>query len=213
MAQFSTLLWISFFSVLLFFVLYFSRVSIDKFLEKISPFPYLRENGHYGGTIEDITYEGMVIKFFFISILCSILVFFFSDINIFTNIGLSISFLLPGCMLLLRIHTFSDDNILSETGMGYNPTHCWILSFLAGAFCLVIGFSGLNFSNIPLYIPIITIAFTLLCFMIPIFPDYINKLLSYDIRSEKGYLTLRIITAVAIFIQGIVFAFFSLFVL
>ena len=114
-------------------------------------------------------------------------------------------------MLLFRIKTFSDDNILPETGLGYDPLQCWKLSFLSLAWGLLIGFSGLYFSYIPLYVSLTIISLAILSSMIPIFPDYLNNLLSYDIRSEKGLWFLRKLTVVAISIQGVAFVFFSLF--
>ncbi|WP_155930677.1 hypothetical protein [Methanobrevibacter arboriphilus] len=119
--------------------------------------------------------------------------------------------MLPSLMPLLRIHTFNNDNISPETGLGYNPTLLWLLSFFALVMGFGVGFSGLYFDNIPKYIPVIIITLALLSSLIPIFPDKINKYLSYDIRSSKGDWALKKLIVLAISIQLIFFLYFSLF--
>ncbi|MEA4956760.1 MAG: hypothetical protein VB038_03445, partial [Methanobrevibacter sp.] len=54
-------------------------------------------------------------------------------------------------------------------------------------------FFVLNISD-SLILPIIALLLILITGLIPLFPDYINKYLSYDIRSEKGQSFLEKIT-------------------
>jgi hypothetical protein len=92
----------------------------------------------------------------------------------------------------LRIHTFSDDNILPETETGYAPLGSWVLSMFAstGLYMLFPAFG----SGEPLYFFVIVLIIGLSAALVPIFLDYINKLLPYDIRSEKGVKLLIVIT-------------------
>lgn len=99
---------------------------------------------------------------------------------------------------------------MPETGLRYDPKQCWVLCFFCLMMGLMIGFSELYFSDIPLYVPIITISLALLSSLIPIFLDVVNRFLSFDIRSERGYKVLRTVTAIAIGIQSIVFLYFAL---
>ena len=200
-------------SGVLFCTLYFGRVYFRKFIDKITPFPFLREGSSYNDRhIKNITYEGFVVQTFIMMAIMSIVVLFASEINVYFNIGFFLVAILPPSFLLLRIKTFSDSSILPETNRGYDPVDSYVLSFLGMAMGLVIGFSSLNFDYTPLIFPIVMISGALITSLIPIFPDYINKILPYEIRSEKGTWTLRIINAVAISIQGVIFLYFSLFI-
>lgn len=185
---------------------------IVRFFDKTFSYPILREGCDYSDKPLDLTYEGTVLSIVLIPIEC-VPMLFLSEFNYFFNIGVYLGFVIPTIMILFRINTFSDKSILLETGLGYEPRQCWVLSFLNLAWPLAIGFSSLYFSDNPFYFSLITITLALFCSMIFIFPDYVNKFLSYDIRSEKGYWFLKKISATTIFIQGLVFIFFSLFVM
>jgi hypothetical protein len=188
--------------------------NVLRFYNKMFPYPILREGAIYDNLKPgDLTYEGQVIH---LAVSASISLFpflFLSEFNYFFNLGAYLVFVLPALMILSRIKTFSDDNILFETGLGYEPLKCWVLSFLCLVMGLAIGFSQFYFNHIPFYVPLIIITLALMSSLIPIFPDKINKHLSYDIRSEKGMWTLKIFVAIAIFIQSLVFLCFSLIVL
>lgn len=179
--------------IFLTFILWFGRYYVGKFLDNISPFPFLREGGKYKYTnfAEDMTYQGQILWIdFSVFIAC---------ISILLSFGLNwigwvfaLPALFPALMLLLRIRTFSDDSILPETGIGYDASKAWRLSMI-GSLGLAVVFFVLNVSD-NLILPIITLVLILLGGLIPIFPDYINKYLSYDIRSERGELFLEKIT-------------------
>jgi len=185
-----------------------------KFYDRVFPYSILREGATYDFTLDNfndsVTHEGKILNLSFPFIIISIPVLFFSEFNYFFNIGCYLAFLLPVLMLLCRIRTFGDNNILPETGLGYEPIESWKLSFLALMWGLMIGFSALYFTEIPLHIPLVIISLALISSMIPMFPDYINKILPYEIRTNKGLWTLRIINVVAICIQGVVCTYFSL---
>jgi hypothetical protein len=93
-------------------------------------------------------------------------------------------------MLALRTRTFNDDNILSETGIGYNPIQSYVLSFLGFVMLIPAFFS----SEVHLDFGIIVLILSLISSMIPIFPDYFNSFLSYDVRTEKGQNIFRLIS-------------------
>jgi len=176
-----------------------------KIYDKVFPFSILREGATYDTAYDNfkdyITNEGKILNLSVPVIILAIPVLFLSESNYFFNLGFYLTFAIPSAMLLCRIKTFGDNSILPETGLGYEPIGSWLLSYLCLMWGLVVGFSALNFADILLYFPLITISLALISSMIPMFPDYINKLLPYEIRSEKGMWTLRIITAVAICIQ------------
>jgi len=200
-------------SLAIFLAMHFGRVRFRNFLEKISPFPILREKRTDDDLkLKDITYEAFIIKTFIWSVILSIVALFASEVNFYFNIGFSLVIILPPLFLLLRIKTFSDSNILPKTNRGYNPGESYILSILGGFMGLAIGFSSLNFDYTPISFPIIMISGALFVMLIPIFPDYINKFLDYDIRSERGANLLRYITATGIFILGLIFLYYSLVV-
>lgn len=172
---------------------WFSRHYVGKFLDKIFPFPLLREGGKYKykNFQKDLTYQGQIVYNGSIGIIIFISLFFSFGLN-WIGWALSSPFLLSSFMFFLRIHTFTDDNILPETGMGYDVTESWKLS-LIGSTGLAIIFFVLNISD-NLILPIITLILILIAGLIPLFPDYINNYLSYDIRSEKGQSFLEKIT-------------------
>lgn len=172
---------------------WFSRYYFGKFLDKISPFPLLREGGKYKYTNfqEDFTYQGQALYTGFGGVIIFIPVLLSFGLN-WVGWAISLPFLFSTFIFFLRIHTFSDDNILPETGIGYDVTKSWTLS-LIGSLGLAVIFFVLNVSD-DLILPIITLVLILIAGLIPIFPDYINKFLSYDIRSERGELFLEKIT-------------------
>ena len=143
----------------------------------------------------------------FPSIILLIPALFLSEFNYLFNLGCYLVFALPSIMLLCRIKTFSEDSILPETRLGYDPFQSWLLSLLSLSPGLVIGLSGLYLGDTPFHVSLIRTSLALISSMITMFPDYINKLLSYEIRSEKGRWTLIIINVVAITMQGVVFVF------
>ncbi|OQD59432.1 hypothetical protein MBBAR_3c00880 [Methanobrevibacter arboriphilus JCM 13429 = DSM 1125] len=97
----------------------------------------------------------------------------------------------------LRVRTFSDDNILPETGIGYNFKFSYFLSLFAsvGFFMVFPLFFG---AKDHLYFFVIVFILALAGAVVPVIPDQINKLLPYDIRSEKGQKLLVAITLVLV---------------
>lgn len=174
-------------------VWWFSRYYFGKFLDKIVSFPLLRKGGKYKYTNfqEDFTYQGQALYTGFSGVIIFITVFLSFGLNWF-GWALSLPFIFPALIFLVRIRTFSDGNILFETGMGYDVSKSWRLS-LIGSMGLAVVFFVLNISD-NLILPIITLILILIAGLIPLFPDYVNKYLSYDIRSEEGDLFLEKIT-------------------
>lgn len=190
---------------------WFSRYYFGKFLDNIFSFPLLREGGNYKYTNfqEDFTYQGQAIYTGFAGVIMVISVFLSFGLN-WVGWVLFFPFLFPSFIFLFRTHTFSDDNILLETGIGYDVTKSWTLSMI-GSLGLAVIFFVLNISD-NLILPIIALFLILIAGLIPVFPDYINKYLSYDIRSEKGQSFLAKITWIATGISW-VFLFASIGVL
>ncbi len=174
-----------------YFIFWFGRGSIGKFLDKVSPFPYLRDGGSYKfeNAQEELTSQATILLSFFgisVGYFCFLLVF---GLNYFIFL---FPVFFPSLMLLLRIHVFSDDNILSETGIGYNPMEIYLLSFL-GSFGLVMLVPAFFSDEIHLEFGFIVLVLSLVVSLIPIFPDYVNRFLPYDVRTEKGQNLFRII--------------------
>lgn len=183
------------------------KIGLWRFLDKILPISFLRDN--YDGSSDErgLTYQGQTVWFFLIGTSVSILFLFLVEGNDWANLGMFLIFFLPGLILLLRIRTFNDSNILSETGLGYDTFNSWKLFWVISTPGFLFGFSGLGFNTIPLYTPII-IPLAFICSIVPMFPDYVNKYLSYDIRSKKGIEFLRIFSVCAFIIQIIIIVFF-----
>jgi len=113
-------------------------------------------------------------------------------------LGFITIFLFPFLILLLRIRIFSDSSILERTGIGYHPAYCFLLSIFAGGFTTGTGFSMLNFPEDPVGLAYSMIIVGLIAQAIPLFPDYINKILPFEIRSKFGY-KFMVVLAIVIF--------------
>jgi hypothetical protein len=113
-------------------------------------------------------------------------------------LGFIMIFLFPFLILLLRIRIFSDSSILERTGIGYHPAYCFLLSIFAGVFTTGTGFSMLNFPEDPVGLAYSMIIVGLIAQAIPLFPDYINKILPFEIRSKFGY-KFMVVLAIVIF--------------
>ena len=193
----------------IFIPLHLNLKNLLKFYDKKFSFSILREGATYDNLYDNfndiVTNEGKILNMGISLIFISIPLLFAFESNYFLNLGIYLIFAFPAIMLLCRIRTFGDSNILPGTGLGYDPMESWRLSLLSCMWGFMIGFSSLNFISWEyLDIPLITISLAVISGMIPIFPDYINKLVSYEIRSKKGLWTLRIICVVSIVIQLVV---------
>lgn len=105
--------------------------------------------------------------------------------------------LIPFSLLLLRINIFSDKNISPETNIGYNPLFSCFLSFIASIGFLPI-FPIFFGGEISVYFLILVFILASAGAIVPVIPDQINKLLSYDIRSKEGQKLLVAITLVLV---------------
>jgi hypothetical protein len=180
------------------------------FLDRIVSFSVFSESYDGSMNIEGLTYRGQCIWLFTLSCFLGFLAFTFPNPNPWGNFGFLLIFLVPGTMLLLRINTFKEDNILSETGIGYVPFKIWITSLVGGIIGFMYGFFGLGFNDLPMYIPLILIILAFISCAIPMLQDYINKFLSYDIRSKEGISFINRIITVMIAIQIIYILFIPL---
>jgi hypothetical protein len=180
--------------VIIYMFLWFGRGFIGRFLDKMSPFPYLREGGSYKykNASEELTYQGNVLSNSIGAVLMLIGIYLVFGFTFFPTI-LIFPFFIPFILILLRIRTFSDDSILPETGIGYNPLESYRLSLIASAGFIVL-LTMLWFNEPPLYFYIIGLILGLISYLMPIFPDYIGKFLHYELRTEKGQTLLWIIT-------------------
>ncbi|NYB27200.1 MAG: hypothetical protein HVN34_07710 [Methanobacteriaceae archaeon] len=188
------------------FVLVFAAVSakyrgnIRKGLEKLTGIKTVRE-GVYQGGLDDQTYEGIILETPLV--ILAMAVFFYYPFVVSLNnfpiyLGFITIFLFPFLILLLRIRIFSDSSILERTGIGYHPAYCFLLSIFAGGFTTGTGFSMLNFPEDPVGLAYSMIIVGLIAQAIPLFPDYINKILPFEIRSKFGY-KFMVVLAIVIF--------------
>lgn len=83
-------------------------------------------------------------------------------------------------------------------GFGYMPVAYWIVTVVLGLYTVVRGFSGihLHFTNgsPSLEAAFFTIVLGLLVQSIYIFPDKLNKIVPIELRSEKGFLFMFIMS-------------------
>ncbi|MGL6298994.1 MAG: hypothetical protein ACRC1M_07505 [Methanobacteriaceae archaeon] len=182
------------------------KIGLWRFLDKILPFSFFRENYDGSMNLNRVTYQGQAIWLFILMGSFSIIFLFLDVENPGIRFGMFLSFFLPSLLLLIRIHTFNDSNILPETGFGYDSFNCWKFSCLSTIPGFMFGISGLFFSMIPLYV-LLLIPLACICCLVPIFPDYVNRYLSYDIRSKRGIEFLRTFSVFAFVIQILIFGF------
>lgn len=178
------------------------RGSIRKSLERLTGIKTVRK-GVYQGGLEDQTYEGIILETPLV--ILAMAVFFYYPFAVSLNnfpiyLGFVMIFFFPFIILLLRIRTFSDSSILERTGIGYHPAYCFLLSVFAGGYTTGTGFSMLNFPDKdPSGLAFSMIIVGLIAQTIPLFPDYINKIVPFEIRSKFGY-KFMVILAVVIFL-------------
>lgn len=176
------------------------RGQIRKGLEKLTGIKTVRK-GVYRGGLDDQTYEGIILETPLVVLAMAILFYYPFAISLHNfpiYVGFVMVFFFPFVILFFRIRTFSDSNILERTGIGYHPAYCFLLSVFAGGYTTGTGFSMLNFPEDPLGLAYSMIFVGLIAQAIPLFPDYINKLLPFEIRSKFGY-KFMVILAVVIF--------------
>jgi hypothetical protein len=184
------------FYLLLFFIFYlimwFGRGFIGKFLDKISPLPYLRERGNYKfrNAQEELTSQGMILFLFLNFSVCYLLFLLVFGFDYFIIL---FPVFFPSLMLALRTRTFNDNNILSKSGIGYNHVQSYVLSFL-GSFGFLMLVPAFFSGEFHLDFGIIVLILSLISSVVPIFPDYFNRFLPYDVRTEKGQNVFRIIS-------------------
>jgi len=176
------------------------KIGLWRFLDRIVPFSFFRESYDGSLNLNGLTYQGQVLWIFIVGSSFSILFFFFDKHNYWANFGMFLVFFLPSLILLLRIHTFNDVHILPETGLGYDPFNAFKFSFFSSWPGFLFGFTGLYLKNIPLYVPVL-IPLGFIFALIPLFPDYINRFLFWDIRSKKAFEFFHAIGVCAIIFQ------------
>lgn len=167
--------------------------SFGRFIDKIFSFPYMREGCDYNiKNYECLTYEGFIVNLLYVMVALSLSFLIGFEFNLII-VAVCFTMLFPAILLFLRIHTFSDDNILPETETGYAPFGTWFLSMFGstGLYMIFPAFFG---SSEPLYFFVTVLILGLSATLVPIFPDYINKLLPFEIRTEKGVKLLIVIT-------------------
>lgn len=151
---------------------------------------------------DDYSYEGMV--FWILPSFALIAIVMFYPFAIVRNnlpfyLGAMVGFLYPSLIMFLRLKTFSDTCINEETGLGYHPGAYLAVSLGAGWFMTARGFSMLNFQDIPAQLAYFVIALGLIAQTIPLFPDYLDRIVPVDLRSKAGLHFMGIL-AVALFI-------------
>ena len=106
--------------------------------------------------------------------------------------GFAFAAVFPICVMFLRIKTFSDRSIPVGGGFGFMPLSYWILSVALGFFTVVRGFSGLNFylsdGSVSLEFVAISIIIGVVVQSVVLFPDKLNKVVPFDLRTKKGFI-------------------------
>jgi len=156
---------------------------------------------------DDYSYEGIVI--WMPLVFGSLLLFMYYPIvvsygNLPAFLGIAVGFLYPSILMLLRLKTFGDASIQESTGMGYHPGAYLFISLGAGWFMVLRGFSMLNFPNIPSELAYIVLGMGLIAMTIPLFPDYLDKALSVDLRSSNGLRFMAVIAVILFIVTHII---------
>lgn len=181
------------------------RSSLRRKLEQLTGIETVRKGVYHGG-LDDQTYEGIILETPFVILIVAVASYYLVAVslhNFWGYVGFVLIFLFPFIILLLRIRTFSDSSILENTGVGYHPAYCFILSIFGGCFTTLTGFSMLNSPENPLNLAYSLIIIGLIAQAIPLFPDYINKVVPFEIRSKFGYKFMTVLTVVIFVIAGI----------
>jgi hypothetical protein len=163
------------------YVYFWDKLNLKYGLKPVrSPFPY--------------SYSGYVILFtlsspgFFFMMLSGGL----ESGNFWFGLGLGVAVVYPICVMFLRIKTFSDRSIPVGGGFGFMPLSYWILSVALGFFTVVRGFSGLNFylsdGSVSLEFVAISIIIGVVVQSVVLFPDKLNKVVPFDLRTKKGFI-------------------------
>ena len=176
------------------------RGPISRFLDKISPFPFLREGGNYKykNFSEEVTIEGQIIWTLFYLILIGASLFLSFGVHWFT-LGVIFAVVLPCVLIIIRRDIFGDNNIVQDTLIDYNIKETFIKSFVGSAGFLF--FFITMFRAESLIFPIIILILVIIASSVPFFPDYIIKKLPYDFNTKKGRLYFEIITLIPIAIE------------
>ncbi|MCC7550498.1 MAG: hypothetical protein KO316_03215 [Methanobacterium sp.] len=177
------------------------RGSLRRGLECLSGIKTVR-GGVYQGGLDDQTYEGIILETPFVVLIIALVSYYpiaVSMQNFPGYVGFVMWFFFPFLILLLRIRTFSDSSILEWTGIGYHPAYCFLLSIFAGGYSTGTGFSMLNFPGNPVGLAYSMIMVGLIAQAIPLFPDYINKMVPFEIRSKSGYKFMAILAVILFF--------------
>jgi len=166
---------------------------IENSLENWINIKFRRTNGDY-------SYEGMVM--WMLPSFALVLIVMFYPFAVVRNnlpfyIGAMVGFLYPSLIMLFWLKTFSDASIKKDADLGYHPGAYLVISLGAGWFMTARGFSMLNFQNIPSELAYITIALGLVAQSVPLFPDYLDKIVPFDLRSKAG---LRFMGILAVFL-------------
>lgn len=171
---------------------------MGKFIDKTFDFPYLKEGGNYKykNMYEELSPEGFIINLFIAILVASLTIFTVFEFNLI-SIAMFLPMLLPASLLFLRIHTFSDKNILPETNIGYNAMFSFMLSAIASIGFYML-FPSLLGGDYPLYYDIIIFVLASAGVIVPMIPDYINKLLPFDIRTLNGQRIIVILVVILV---------------
>jgi len=148
-----------------------------------------------------ISYQGLVIfllswapAFFFLMLTLGVI----SD-DIFFGFGAGIAVVYPIVGMFLRIKTFSDESITNEGG-GYIPISYWIIAMALGIFTIGSGFSSIS-SYINEGIPslefiIASIVIGLLLQTLYLFPDKLDRIVPFDLKTKNGFLFMFVLAFV-----------------
>ena len=161
------------------FPIVFYFIFVDKINEKYGRYSEIR----FGYTYQCLLHS---VSYFYISIM-GIILFIAHDLDmLLLGCLLSFTFVIPFISAFIRTDTFNDSScyIGDEIVFGYHPIY-HILSIIIGLF----GFYNVyNLLNINFNSAILLFAITVIFQVIFIIPNWINKIVPFEIKRKEGFI-------------------------
>ena len=115
----------------------------------------------------------------------------FTTNNFWFGLGGAVAIVYPIIGMFLRIRTFSDSSIPNKGDFGFMPISYWILATALGLFTVGLGFSDIHlyFANgsPSLEAAVFIIILGLLVQSVYLFPDKLNRVVPFDLRTKNGF--------------------------
>lgn len=161
-------------------------------------------------SLDCFTYRGLSLFLILIGIIFCVFMYIplvIDSSNFPVFIGFIFMFVYPQVVMFIRKNTFNESSIsynclghyprnMIEKCTGYCPMWYWLFSLMVAGSSTVWGFSMLNFSSIPISISLVILFSGLFFQTFILFPDFINKFVSVDMRTIKGLKLMLIISII-----------------